>query len=145
MNFSDDIRHYEYDPFLWEKIKNKNVALKEKVEKKKEKLIEKLEKKPKEPKVEKVKIQKEKLDRNERRKKNYEQNREHYLSTGKKWYHENKERLKELRKIRDENKTKAQKATKYLYNRAYYEQNKDELNKKRREKEKLKRLAEKNI
>jgi hypothetical protein len=133
---SDDIRHY--DPLLWEKIKNKSLVIKEKVEKKFKKLKE--PKEPKEPKQ-----PKEKTDRKEYKREYYKKNKEkinnqkNYLSSGKEWYHKNKERLKKMREQREldpETKKKIARQ-KYIYLKQYYNINKDLLNQKRREKYRL--------
>jgi len=154
----DDIR--EYDPRLWEKLKAKNLIIREKAEQRaqrvkvtadKKKYVKEYRQENKEQynayqrqyrqkKNEKRKEQyeKQKLSAREKAKKHYHEGR------GKQWYHENKERLKELRKNRIV--TKESKANDYLYKLSYYEKNRDLINAKRREKARILRESkQKNI
>ena len=117
--FSDDIR--EYDPLMWITIKKSSPKVKVKKEIKKE-LPPVIKKEPKELK---------------------NKNKINYQTSGKKWYEENKDRLKELRKNRII--SQETKDNKYFYNKQYYENNRDELNRKRRLKDKERRDKKKLI
>ena len=132
--FDDDIR--EYDPSLWVTPKKPlpKTTTKPKPEPKPKRVPKpKPEPKPKRltKKSEYVKSQyhlnKDKISEELRLK-----NKIHYQPNGKKWYEENKERLKDLRKKRNEHLNKDIKLQKYLYNKQYYNNNRDEINKKRR-------------
>jgi hypothetical protein len=140
---NDDIRYYQqdYDPNMWNKLKEKNKVIKEKAVKRDKIIKQKIEK-----------TIKEKPDRKQYKRENYEKNKlkmqekqkKYYQGRGREWYLENKERLKEMRKKRDAINKPIISDEKYLYNRLYYQKNRDVINAKRRAKTKEKRI-EKNI